>query len=155
MNKKKIMRKTCNFAKTVVKKTQEIFEISQLKFKIMQVKNKIERKYVKIGYFVYNKQKTDGFKVLKEEIENEKFKNVCKELDQLYAKLRKLELECDEIKRYVKKDENNFLKKCDCEEKKLNKGVNGEFNKFKKEFEEEKTETNEEDLIAREDDFEF
>ncbi len=113
---KGFVKKTCCIAKTVMKKTQELFEISQLNVKIMQLKNKIERKFVKIGYCLYSKQNKDGFESLKDEIENEKFKDICKEIEEMYAKIEQYECELAEIKRYVKKN-NECLKKCECEEK--------------------------------------
>ena len=148
MKDRKIMRKTCSFAKAVVRKTQELFEISQLKIKIIQIKNKIERKYVRIGYFLYNKQKTDGFETLKEEIENEKFKNVCKEIDELYQKLEKLEEECSELKSYIKKDAKECIEKCGCKVKKHEKNEYDN-DKYEEEFEEKKT------LVTKEDEYEF
>lgn len=146
MNEKKFMKKTCGIAKAVVKKTQEIFEVSQLKIKMIQIKNKIERKYVKIGYFVYNKQKNNGLKDLKEELEKEKFKDFCKEIDELYVDLKKLEVEYAEIKSCIKKEQNNCLKKCGCEQKEEKKE---NYVKENENFEDEKT------LITKEDEFEF
>lgn len=115
MSSNGFVKKTCGVAKTVLKKTQELFEISQLNVKIMQRKNKIERKFVKIGYCMFNKQKKEGFESLKGEIENEEFKNMCEEINSLYKEIEKLECERDEIKRFVKKNKD-CNKKCDCEE---------------------------------------
>ena len=109
------VKKTCGVAKTVFKKTQELFEISQLNVKIMQRKNKIERKFVKIGYCMFNKQRKEGLEALKVEIENEEFKNICSEIELLYSEIEKLESERDEIKRFVKKNKD-CNKKCECEE---------------------------------------
>lgn len=146
MNEKKLMKKTCGFAKAVVKKTQEIFEISQLKIKMVQIKNKIERKLVRIGYFVYIQQKNQDFEVLKEKMENEKFLNFCREIDGLYAKLKKLEADYAEIKSCIKKEAENCVKDCGCKEKKQKKE---EFNNFKEELNEEKA------LITKDEEYEF
>lgn len=135
MNEKKIIKKTCGFAKSVLRKTQEIFEISQLKFKMIQIKNRIERKYVKIGYFAYVRQKKEGLSGLKEEIEQKKFINVFKELDKLYFELNKLEDEYAEIKSYVKNQEGKTLKECVCkgERYKKEKDIDDENNSKKNE----------------------
>ena len=121
-NNNGFVKKTCGLAKTVIKKTQELFEVSQLNVKIMQRKNKIERKFVKIGYCMFNKQKKEGLEALKNEIENEKFKELCEEIDLLYKEIEKLECERDEIKRFIKKDKE-CEKKGDCEGNNTVKGI--------------------------------
>lgn len=146
MNEKKIMRKTCGFARAVVRKTQEIFEISQLKFKMIQVKNRIERKYVRIGFFVYNKQKNDGFEILKEELEGEKFKNVCDEIDELYDRLKKLESEYNEIKKYIKKQVDGCVEECGCRK---NKQKKEQYTESGEEFEEQST------VVTKKDEYNF
>lgn len=102
---KKLMRKTCCFAKNIVRKTQELFEISQLNLKMMQIKNKIERKLVIVGYYIYDNRKKEGFYEPKRENENEKLKLIFNEIDELYKKLDFLKREADELKSYVKKNE--------------------------------------------------
>ncbi len=103
------LKKTQTIAKTVVQKTQDLIEYSQLSLKIMKVKNKIERKYLKIGYCLYNKQRKDGIEKLKAELENEKFIGICKDIDYLYKELKNLKCECEDLKRNVKKDCNCLL----------------------------------------------
>ncbi len=112
MNKDNFVNKTCKLAKNVVSKTQKVFEISQLNLKIIQIKNKIERKYVKIGYCIYNKQREEGLDKIKYLAENEKFKLICKEIDKLYEKLHKTEEELEEIRRYDKNKKKITHCKC-------------------------------------------
>lgn len=116
------LKKTQTIAKTVVQKTQELIEYSQLSLKIMKVKNKIERKYVKIGYCLYNKQRKDGIEKLKAELENEKFISICKDIDYLYKELKNLKCECEDLKRNVKKDCNCLLN-CEKSGEKANEKV--------------------------------
>lgn len=115
---KKVARKTCCFAKTFFKKTQELIEVSQINIKIMQLKNKLERKLVKIGHSVYKKQKDEGLEGLKKCLEKDIFIEFCKEIDSIYDEIEKLEEELSEIKKdsicimeYEKKLER---KECGC-----------------------------------------
>ncbi len=84
------------FAKTAEKKTQDIIEISQLKWKIAKVKSKIERKYEKLGSLTYlnykngDEDNTDAF--------NTKVAEICDEIEELFCDLRKIEQEYAEIK---------------------------------------------------------
>ena len=110
---KGMMKKTCKMAKNVIKKTQELFELSQINMKIISYKNKIERKFVKIGYCVYKKQEKSGLSALSEEIVNEKFKLLCEEIKKLYKKIAELEEERNEIK--------GCCEKGDCEKREKNK----------------------------------
>ena len=121
-------KKTQTIAKTVVQKTQELIEYSQLSLKIMKVKNKIERKYVKIGYCLYNKQRKDGIEKLKAELENEKFISICKDIDYLYKELKSLKCECEDLKRNVKKDCNCLLN-CEKSDEKI-KDISQEIEKL-------------------------
>ena len=95
---KGMMKKTCKVAKSVFRKTQELFEISQINMKIISYKNKIEKKFAKVGYYVYNKQKKFGFNALSKEMENENFKIIFEEIKKLYEKIADLEKEKDESK---------------------------------------------------------
>ena len=114
MNKNSFVNKTCKLAKNMVSKTQKVFEISQLNLKIVQIKNKIERKYVKIGYCIYKKQKQQGFDKIKDVAENEKFKLICQEIDKLYEKLHDIEDELEELRRYDKNKNKNKEHICKC-----------------------------------------
>ena len=121
-NSKKICRKTTCFAKSFFKKTQELIEISQINLKIMQLKNKLERKMVKLGNSIYKKQKEDGVDGLNECLNGDVFSCYCKEIDEIYEEIEKLEEELKEIKKdsicvmeYEKKLEK---KACLCEHKK-------------------------------------
>ena len=84
------------FAKTAEKKTQDIIEISQLKWKIAKVKSKVERKYEKLGLLTYlnykngDEDNTDIF--------NAKAAEICDEIEELFCDLRKIEQEYAEIK---------------------------------------------------------
>ncbi len=103
MNKTKtVMKKTRCVAKNIFKKTQKLFEISQNNIKILQLKNKLERKYVKIGYSVYNKLRKDGMEKLKNNLETDSFKACCREIDELNAEIKKIEKELEEMKNEVK-----------------------------------------------------
>ena len=96
---KRMAKKTCCFAKTFLKKTQELIEISQVNFKIMQMKNKLERKLVKIGHAVYKKQKDEGIESLKNCLDKEIFRNYCEEIDGIYEEIDDLEEELRELKK--------------------------------------------------------
>ena len=95
-----MIKKTCGFAKNLLKKTQEMLEISHINFKILQLKGRIERKYVKIGYFIYNNQKSIGLERLTYESQTDRLKNICCEIDELYDSIKKLKKELNEIKKY-------------------------------------------------------
>lgn len=101
---KGVIKKTCKVAKNVIKKTQELFELSQINMKIIGYKNKIERKFVKIGYCIYKKQEKSGLSSLREEIGGDRFKIICDDIKKLYNKIYELEKEREEIKRYDEKD---------------------------------------------------
>lgn len=118
MNKSKtVMKKTRCVAMSIFKKTQKLFEISQNNIKILQLKNKLERKYVKIGYSVYNKLRKDGLEKLKDNLETDSFKMCCKEIDELNNEIRKIEKELDELKKEMK----CYMQEAkDCIEEKLN-----------------------------------
>ena len=94
-----MVKKTCGIAKNLLKKTQEVLEMSHINLKILKLKNRIERKYVKIGYFVYNKQKNFGFEKMKYELETDDLKNICGEIERLYKNIEKLKKELSEIKK--------------------------------------------------------
>ncbi len=103
MNKSKtVMKKTRCVAMNIFKKTQKLFEISQNNIKILQLKNKLERKYVKIGYSVYNRLRKDGIEKLKNNLETDSFKVCCKEIDELNIEIKKIEKELDELKNEIK-----------------------------------------------------
>lgn len=113
---KTVIKKTRCVAMNIFKKTQKLFEISQNNIRIMQLKNKLERKYVKIGYSVYNKLRKDGIEKLKDNLGTDCFKKCCEEIDELNKEIKKTEKELDELK--------NDLKCCveeakECFEKKL------------------------------------
>lgn len=100
-----VIKKTCKVAKNVIKKTQELFELSQINMKIIGYKNKIERKFVKIGYCVYKKQEKHGIAALRE-TGGEKLKIICDEIKKLYDKIHELEKEREEIKRCKEKEDD-------------------------------------------------
>ena len=103
MNKSEtVMKKTRCVAMNIFKKTQKLFEISQNNIKILQLKNKLERKYVKIGYSVYNKLRKDGIEKLKNNLETENFKICCREIDELNSEINKIEKELVELKNEMK-----------------------------------------------------
>lgn len=118
MNKSKtVMKKTRSVAMDIFKKAQKLFEISQNNIKILQLKNKLERKYVKIGYSVYNKLRKDGLEKLKDNLGTDSFKMCCKEIDELNNGIKKIEKELDELKNEMK----CYIEETkDCIEEKLN-----------------------------------
>ncbi len=118
MNKSKtVMEKTRCVAMNILKKTQKLFEISQNNIKIMQLKNKLEKKYVKIGYSVYNKLRKDGLEKLKSNLESDNFKMCCREIDELNGEIKKIEKELDELKNemkcYMEEIKDNIEEKLD------------------------------------------
>lgn len=123
-NKKQIMKKTCSMAKSMIKKAQELFEITQINMKIIQLKNKIERRFVKIGCGIYTARK-QAYKEEKEYgnetttdktntilKENENYEYIYKEIDELYEKITKLEEERTEIKRHIGRKKEQH--RCGC-----------------------------------------
>ena len=128
MNKSKtVMKKTRCVAMNIFKKTQKLLEISQNSIKILQLKNKLERKYVKIGYSVYNKLRKDGIEELKNNLEINSFKMCCEEIDELTHEIKKIEKETDELKDEMK----YYMQEAkDCIQEKLNdkKGKHCEHN---------------------------
>ena len=86
-----------SFAKSAEKKTQELIEISQLKWKMAKLKSKIERKYTKIGSMTYSHQK--NIKLDCCELFKSKINAICQEIDDLFLQLKCAECEYDEIKK--------------------------------------------------------
>ena len=86
-----------SFAKSAEKKTQELIEISQLKWKMAKLKSKIERKYTKIGSITYTNQKNMNLDCC--ELFKSKIKAICQEIDDLFLQLKCAECEYDEIKK--------------------------------------------------------
>lgn len=84
------------FTKTAEKKTQDIIEISQLKWKISKIKSKIERKYEKLGSLTYLNYKNGDEENV--DVFNSKVTEICDEIEELFSTLRKLEQEYTEIK---------------------------------------------------------
>lgn len=84
------------FAKSAEKKTQDVIEISQLKWKIVKLKSKIERKYEKLGSLTYLNYKSDGDE--NNSVFNSRVKQICEEIEELFLTLRKTEEEYAEIK---------------------------------------------------------
>ncbi len=84
------------FAKTAEKKTQDVIEISQLKWKIVKIKSKIERKYEKLGSFTYLNYKNGDEENV--DVFNSKVAEICDEIEELFSTLRKIEQEYAEIK---------------------------------------------------------
>lgn len=84
------------FAKTAEKKTQDVIEISQLKWKIVKIKSKIERKYEKLGSLTYLNYKNGDEENV--DVFNSKVAEICDEIEELFFTLRKLEQEYAEIK---------------------------------------------------------
>lgn len=84
------------FAKSAEKKTQDVIEMSRLKWKIVKLKSKIERKYEKLGLLTYLNYKND----VKEDssASDSKVKQVCDGIEKLFLKLRKIEEEYAEMK---------------------------------------------------------
>ena len=84
------------FAKSAEKKAQEAIEISQLKWKIVKLKSKIEHKYEKLGSLTYLNYKSD----IKEDgnVFDSKVKQICDEIEELFLELRKIEEEYAEMK---------------------------------------------------------
>ncbi len=84
------------FAKSAEKKAQDAIEISQLKWKIVKLKSKIERKYEKLGSLTYLNYKSD----VKEDssVFDSRVKQICDEIEKLFLKLRKIEEEYAEMK---------------------------------------------------------
>ncbi len=84
------------FAKSAEKKAQEAIEISQLKWKIVKLKSRIERKYEKLGSLTYLNYKSD----IKEDsnVFDSKVKQICDEIEELFLELRKIEEEYAEMK---------------------------------------------------------
>ena len=92
-----LFSKLGSFAKSAEKKTQDLVEISQLKWKMSKLKSKIERKYTKIGSLTYFHQKnvhSDGCELFRSKI-----KTICEEIDDLFLQLQYTECEYDEIKK--------------------------------------------------------
>lgn len=88
--------KVSDFAKSAEKKTQDVIEISQLKWKIVKLKSRIERKYEKLGsltYFNYKNGDNEGASVFDSRVEQ-----ICGEIDELFSTLRETEQEYAEIK---------------------------------------------------------
>lgn len=84
------------FAKSAEKKTQDVIEISQLKWKIVKIKSKIERKYEKLGSLTYlNYKNGDDENV---SVFNSKVEKICEEIEELFSALKKTEQEYAEIK---------------------------------------------------------
>ncbi len=86
-----------SFAKSAEKKTQQLIEISQLKWKMAKLKSKIERKYTKIGSITYSHQK--NMKMDCCELFKSKINAICQEIDDLFLQLKCAECEYDEIKK--------------------------------------------------------
>lgn len=84
------------FAKSAEKKTQDIIETSQLKWRIAKIKSKIERKYEKLGSLTYLNYKNGDDE--NASAFNLKVEKICGEIEELFSILRKTEQEYSEIK---------------------------------------------------------
>ena len=93
-NSTSFKKKTCCLAKMLVNKTKKVVEISQLKFKMGQVRSKIERKFACIGSKMYRNHKEAN--ELNSNVDE--FKDVCEEIDKLYVELNEIQRELESIR---------------------------------------------------------
>lgn len=84
-----LMNKARDLAGMAGKKTEEVLEVSKLKYSCVQLNNEIQHSYEKLGAFTYKFQKTGE--------ENPELVEMCvKEIDGLLEKLRELTERIDE-----------------------------------------------------------
>ena len=102
--KKRLIRKTQNFVKVAVKKTHDVLEIAQLKLKLSQIKSKIEKKYISIGYAQYVKYRQNGAIDSKDLQFNDKIKKICSEIDYLFNKRNEIKEGLNEARKEFEED---------------------------------------------------
>ena len=84
-NSKSFFRKTRGFTNKAFKKAQNIFEISQLNFKISGLRARMERKFCLIGALVVSKKK-GCLKKISESQCDEKIEKLCCDIEKLKKK---------------------------------------------------------------------
>ncbi|MBQ8791460.1 MAG: hypothetical protein IJZ51_09130 [Ruminiclostridium sp.] len=95
MDKKdELMNKAKNIADAGLKKADEIYRISKLKLKCVQLDNQIKAKYTELGKTVYGMVKHDS-------ADSEKISAYVMEIEALYTKMRKVYAEIETAKKII------------------------------------------------------
>lgn len=87
----KIKTSVQNGTEVVAKKSQELIEISSLKIRICSTEKKIQELYNKIGEKYYKQYKSEKYN-------NDEFKKLCKEINELNEDIKYLNHKIEKIK---------------------------------------------------------
>ena len=92
--KDELKNKAKDIADAGLKKADEIYRISKLKLKCVQIDNKIKVKYTELGKAVYGMVKHDS-------ADSEKISASVMEIEALYAEMRKVYAEIEKVKKII------------------------------------------------------
>ncbi len=92
--KDEIKNKAVKLKDAGLKKADEMYKISKLKLKCVQLDNNIKTKYTELGKMVYGMVKHDS-------ADSEKIAESVMEIEQLYSKMRKVYSEIEAAKKII------------------------------------------------------